>query len=82
MMDKSDVKKGGRRTFKRKYCRFCARKDMVIDYKKVDILKSFVAESGKIEPTRITGTCAHHQRQLTREIKKARQMALLPYKTE
>jgi small subunit ribosomal protein S18 len=81
MMDRNEVRKP-RRTFKRKFCRFCARKDMVIDYKKADALRPFVAESGKIEPTRITGTCARHQRQLTREIKKARQMALLPYKNE
>jgi small subunit ribosomal protein S18 len=81
MMDRSDAKKS-RRTFKRKFCRFCARKDLVIDYKKIDVLRSFISESGKIEPTRITGTCARHQRELTREIKKARQMALLPYKNE
>lgn len=69
-----------RKHFRKKYCKFCARKIDVIDYKKVDMLRHFVAESGKIEPTRITGTCAKHQRKLTRAIKRARQMALLPYK--
>lgn len=71
-----------KKVFKKKFCRFCAKKDLVIDYKKVDLLRSYTAESGKIEPTRITGTCARHQRVLTREIKRARQMALLPYRVE
>ena len=60
---------------RRKFCRFCADKD----YKRADILRDFVTERGKIIARRITGTCAHHQRLLTREIKRARQMALLIY---
>jgi len=76
-MTRLDGKK--KRFFRRKYCKFCANKELLLDYKNVDILKSYIAESGKIEPTRITGTCARHQRALVREIKKARQMALLPY---
>jgi len=68
-----------RRSFKKKYCKFCANKDLVIDYKNIDILRKYTAESGKIEPTRITGTCAKHQRSLARAIKRSRNMALLPY---
>lgn len=65
--------------FKKKVCKFCANHELVIDYKNVELLQGFVAESGKIEPSRITGTCARHQRKLTREIKKAREMALIRY---
>ncbi|WP_457570850.1 30S ribosomal protein S18 [Desulfovulcanus sp.] len=66
-------------TPRKKFCRFCANKDLVIDYKNVNILKDFVTDRGKIIARRITGTCAKHQRALTREIKRARQMALLYY---
>jgi len=66
-------------TPRKKFCRFCANKDMVIDYKNVNILKDFITDRGKIIARRITGTCAKHQRALTREIKRARQMALLYY---
>jgi len=71
-----------RRFFRRKFCKFCANQEIKIDYKNVDVLAKYIAESGKIEPTRITGTCAKHQRALVREIKKARQMALLPFKVD
>ncbi|MCD4650577.1 MAG: 30S ribosomal protein S18 [Candidatus Cloacimonetes bacterium] len=83
-MPRTMQRNSGRRKkfFRKKYCKFCANKDLKIDYKNVDSLRSFVAESGKIVPTRITGTCAKHQRSLTREIKKARMMALLPFKGE
>lgn len=64
-------------TPRRKFCRFCADKDAPIDYKRPDILRDFITERGKIIPRRITGTCAKHQRRLTTEIKRARQMALL-----
>ena len=64
---------------RKKVCRFCADKELVIDYKDPKILKSFVSERGKIIPRRIVGTCATHQRQLCSAIKKARQIALLPY---
>lgn len=67
---------------RKKYCKFCANKELVIDYKNVDIFKSYISEVGKIEPARLTGTCAKHQRQLAREIKRARQMALIPYVIE
>ncbi len=65
--------------FKKRFCFFCRNKDVVIDYKNVDLMKKFVAESCKISPRRFTGTCAKHQRRLVLEIKKARQMALLSY---
>jgi small subunit ribosomal protein S18 len=60
-------------------CRFCTDKDIVIDYKDSKTLKNFVTERGKIIPKRIYGTCAKHQRQLTEAVKRARQLALLPY---
>jgi len=64
---------------RKKFCRFCADEKLVIDYKRPDILSQFITERGKIIGRRITGTCAKHQRALTREIKRARQMALLYY---
>jgi small subunit ribosomal protein S18 len=64
---------------RRKVCRFCADSTMVIDYKDSKLLKHFTSERGKIIPRRITGNCAKHQRELTAAIKKARQIALLPY---
>ncbi len=64
---------------RRKVCRFCADKELSIDYKDVKILRNFVSERGKIIPRRIVGTCASHQRQLCEAIKRARQIALLPY---
>ena len=66
---------------RRKYCRFCADKQMNIDYKNPDMLRDFTTDRGKIIARRITGTCAKHQRQLTTAIKRARQMALLYYTT-
>ena len=68
-------------TPRRKFCRFCADKNLPINFKRPDILKDFVTERGKIIARRITGTCAKHQRVLTREIKCSRQMALLFYTT-
>ncbi len=70
-----------RRFPRKKYCYFCANKDVQIDYKNPDLLKRFITDRGKIIPSRITGTCAYHQRQLARAIKKARIMALLPFTT-
>ncbi len=64
---------------RRKVCRFCADKAMLIDYKDAKVLGSFLSERGKIIPARITGNCARHQRRLTVAIKQARTMALLPY---
>ena len=64
---------------KKKYCRFKKSGIKYIDYKDPEFLKKFLNEQGKILPRRITGTCAEHQRQLTRSIKRARYLALLPY---
>ena len=64
---------------RRKVCRFCTDKSLMIDYKDVKTLRNFVTERDKIIPRRIYGNCAHHQRQLTEAIKRARQIALLPY---
>ncbi|MBU4262231.1 MAG: 30S ribosomal protein S18 [Proteobacteria bacterium] len=64
---------------RRKVCRFCADKELVIDYKDVKALRSFLTERGKIIPRRIYGNCARHQRELTEAIKRARHIALLPY---
>lgn len=64
---------------RRRVCRFCTDKEIVIDYKDPKTLRGFVTERGKIIPRRIYGTCASHQRQLTEAVKRARQLALLPY---
>lgn len=65
--------------FKKRVCFFCKNKDAQIDYKDAGLMKRFVSENGKISPRRFTGTCAKHQKKLTVEIKKARQMALLHF---
>jgi small subunit ribosomal protein S18 len=67
---------------KKKVCRFCVDKIDLIDYKKADMLQSFVQERGKILPRRMTGTCARHQRWLTVAIKRAQNIALLPFAAE
>ena len=64
---------------RRKYCRFTADNVSEIDYKDINTLKQYVGESGKIVPSRITGTKARYQRQLSTAIKRARYLALLPY---
>lgn len=69
---------GGKTFFKKKVCRFCTQK-VVADYKNPDFLRRFITERGKILPRRITGTCAKHQRSLTREIKRSRVLGMLPY---
>ncbi len=70
------------RKAKKKVCVFCADKVEHIDYKDVARLRRFISDRGKILPRRMTGTCAKHQRQLTTEIKRARQIALLPFTAE
>ena len=77
MMDK---KRGGYR--KKKVCQFCADKNKTIDYKDVETLKKYVTERGKSLPKRVTGTCAVHQREVTKAIKRARIVALLPYQAD
>ncbi len=67
---------------KKKVCLFCENKDKAVDYKDVATLKKFVTEKGKILPSRQTGTCPKHQRALTVAIKRARNIALLPFKGE
>jgi small subunit ribosomal protein S18 len=64
---------------RRKYCRFTEEGIDYVDYKDVDLLKDFITETGKIVPSRITGTKARYQRQLSTAIKRARYLALLPY---
>jgi len=66
---------------RRKVCRFCAEKVRDIDYKQIQVLRAFLTDSGKILSSRITGNCAGHQRNLGRAIKRARNLALLPYVT-
>lgn len=64
---------------RRKYCRFTAEGIDEVDYKDIDLLKQFIGETGKIVPSRITGTKARYQRQLATAVKQARFLALLPY---
>ncbi len=72
---------GGKRRFesRRKVCKLCAEKMDNIDYKNFQFVKSFTMDSGKILSRRITGTCAKHQRQITKAIKRDRNLAILPY---
>ena len=75
---------GGKRNYsrRRKVCRFCAEKIDFIDYKDVRLLGHFIPERGKILPMRTSGTCAPHQRRLMRAIKRARNIAFLPFTTD
>src|SRR6187200_2985779 len=80
-------KKGGDRPRggffrRRRVCKFCAEKIDYINYKDVRLLSPFIPERGKIQPRRISGTCALHQRKLQTAIKRARQLALVPYVTD
>ena len=72
----------GNRRPRRKVCSFCVDKVQEIDYKDAAKLRKFITERGKILPRRISGTCAKHQRQLTIAIKRARNVALLPFTAE
>ena len=73
-------RRGGRgRLRRRKVCRFCVDKVDIIDFKDVKLLQGFIPERGKILPRRISGVCTAHQRMLTEAIKRARNIALLPY---
>ncbi len=75
---------GGRKQFyrRRKVCKFCEEKIAAIDYKEASLLSQFIAERGKILPRRLTGTCARHQHELAVAIKRARNIALLPFAAE
>ena len=75
-------RRAGRKMFSRhKVCRFCADKELDIDYKDAKTLRIFLTERCKIIPRRISGNCARHQRRLTTAIKRSRHLALLPYST-
>lgn len=81
--DRDSRPRGGNNNRKRKkVCQFCVDKCQHIDYKDTAKLRRYISERSKILPRRTTGTCAEHQRQLTEAIKRARQIALLPYVTE
>ncbi len=79
-----DKDKAGRRGFfrRRRVCKFCVEKIDYINYKDVKLIAPFIPERGKIQPRRISGVCATHQRALQTAIKRARQIALVPYVTE
>lgn len=82
---KKPLKKDGdkkKRVFKKRPCRFCIDKVKAIDYLEYQKFSRFLTERGKIVPSRISGTCARHQRQLAKAIKKARVLALLPFVAE
>ena len=74
-----DDKDQWRRRGRRRVCRYCADKDLAIDYKDPQALRYFISERGKIVPRRISGSCAKHQRAITTAIKRSRAIALLPY---
>ena len=76
---------GARKKFlfrRRKFCKFCEEKVGYIDFKDVRLLQGYIPERGKILPRRTSGTCASHQRQVMRAIKRARNIALLPFSTD
>ena len=77
--DKANGQKNRKR---RKVCQFCVDKAQFVDYKDTVKLRKYLSERSKILPRRTTGTCAYHQRMLTEAIKRARQVALLPYVTD
>jgi small subunit ribosomal protein S18 len=82
--DREGGKRGGGRMkrAKKKVCSFCVDKATSIDYKDINKIRKYVTERGKILPRRISGNCALHQRQVTDAIKRARNIALLPFTTE
>ena len=73
-----ETRSKGKTYFRKKVCRFCANKTK-IDYKDADNLRRYMTERGKILPRRITGTCAKHQREVAKAIKRARSIGLLPF---
>jgi small subunit ribosomal protein S18 len=81
---KDEKGSGGRRGMfrRRRVCKFCAEHIDHVSYKDVKLLSQFIPERGKIQPRRLSGTCATHQRKLQTAIKRARQLALIPYVTE
>lgn len=82
-LERGERTPGGRRFFTQpRVCPFCTDRSVIIDYKNVDLLRRFVQEDGKIRPRRQTGTCAKHQREVAKAIKRARHLALLPFTGE
>lgn len=83
-MSSDERGEGGRRRFVRRarVCQFCAEKTKGIDHKQVELLKRFTAENGRIRSRRETGTCARHQRMLAIAVKRARHLALVPFRAE
>ena len=79
--DKRDKTRPRKTYHRRKICKFCADSTLVINYKEPKTLRYFTTERGKITPCRISGNCAKHQRMVTLAIKRARNMALLPFTT-
>ena len=82
MSEEKVVKRVIKRPSRKKVCNFCVDKATEIDYKDVNKLKKYITEKGKIVPRRASGVCSKHQRLLATAIKRARQMALLPYKAD
>lgn len=81
--DERRTRRPQRRYYARpRVCQFCTDKSLSIDYKLVEQLRRFIMDDGKIRPRRQTGTCAKHQRELARAIKRARHVALLPFTSE
>ncbi len=77
-----EEKKKFKKPSKKKVCIFCQNKEEKIDYKDVNKIKKYITEKGKILPRRQTGVCSRHQRELSEAIKRARVMALLPFKAD
>jgi len=73
---------GGGRFRRVRGCEFCRAKTDIADYKNTDMLRRYITESGKMEPRRKVGTCARHQRVVAQAVKRAREIALLPYTSE
>ncbi len=83
MAQKRDAKKGGKKKFQRKrHCRLCEDKVTKVDYKDLTILKKNVTNRGKIRARRTSGNCEKHQRMIARALKRARHLAMIPYKLE
>jgi small subunit ribosomal protein S18 len=81
--DRRKKEQGFRRFYARpRFCQFCTDKTIKLDYKNVELLQRFITDGAKIRPRRQTGTCAKHQRELARAIKRARHIALLPFTGE
>lgn len=76
---KGGFSRGAAQQRKRRTCRFCDNKEIYIDYKNEKRLQRFISEQGRITPRRISGTCAKHQRQLVKALKRARHLGLLPF---